>query len=115
MSEIATAARKHAEALSLVVRERGRQITEKGYDAAHDDQYTDGSLSMLAALLTFDATVEGSAPLNHYALAEETPAWVWDAYHHACRKYPDQKIRKLVIAAALIVADIERLQRLEGK
>ena len=95
--------------LELIREERKRQI-EKGYTADHDDTHTDEELADGAAL---------------YALSDDARSFIddeWgnDMYLHFWQfelKYlkftPNNRIKQLTKAGAMIVAEIERLQRLE--
>lgn len=97
-----------------VLAERRRQVEEEGYTAAHDDQHRDGELARAAAahalhaagLLAEDAT--GKVPDAQLSfIAAGDAAWPWQVSEmkdHALR-------RKLVIAAALLLAEIERVDR----
>ena len=70
--------------VELIEQERVRQISEKGSDAKHDDSDDDGSLAIAAAAVML-------------------------IYCDRCA--PDDPIRILTIAAALLAAEIDRLQR----
>lgn len=84
--------------LSEIAAERGRQIA-KGYDAAHDDQHTDGEL----------ATAAGLIALSDYDLiVDDGPA---DTLAAVVLDRHDDERERLIIAAAMIVAEIERLDR----
>ena len=80
-----------------VIAEGGKQAA-KGYDATHDDQHTDGSLAHAAALLC--AREDDDI---------HCPPWAVPIY----AKH-DQR-QRLVIAARLLIAEIERLDRLTAK
>lgn len=81
-----------------ILLERGRQI-EKGYTAEHDDGLTAFELSTVAAAVTLGS-------VDH--LSGDTPEWAG----HIIEKWDTR--RRLVIAAALVVAEIERLDRKQG-
>jgi len=87
------------EAMSGAVREiaaeRRRQIEEEGWSPEHDDRHAEGQLAAAAAC---------------YAWAG-WPMWPWD---RAFWK-PKSRRRDLVRAGALILAEIERLDRAETK
>jgi hypothetical protein len=91
------------EVLGRIKVERLRQVMEEGWDEAHDDKHTDGSLGLAAACY--------AARRDIYLLAEEgdsvtfCKAWPWP-----CRTPPTYEAA-LVIAGALIVAELERLRR----
>lgn len=70
--------------------ERIRQIANKGYSANHDDDHSDGILANVAAQL----------------ILNENDLWGLTA------KYAHDRMRQLVIAGALIAAEIDRLARL---
>lgn len=84
-------------AMRDVYEERRRQVITEGWTPEHDDHHADGSMALAAAL---------------YAIADEDepcpPIWPWESHWWK----PRDKRRNLVRAAALIVAEIERLQRL---
>jgi hypothetical protein len=78
-----------------VAAERQRQITGEGYSRAHDDhEHDDGSIAIAAACYAL--------PLELY----DVDIWPW-----AGRINRKDRRRDLVRAAALLVAEIERLDR----
>jgi hypothetical protein len=82
-----------------VLAERRRQVEEEGWTAAGDDAYAEGTLARAAACyadprITF-FTVEGNF------------VWPWRREWYK----PADRRRNLVKAAALILAEIERLDR----
>ena len=87
-------------ALELVRAERERQVLGEGFDAAHDDSLIQGDLARAAACY---ALPERSRPGHKDRL------WPWLASWW--KPTPKDRVRELVKAGALIVAEIERLQR----
>lgn len=88
-----------------VLAERQRQISAEGYDPDHDDEHSDGSLSIAAACYAL-ANVSGARPgaLSPSYLA----AWVgWGAGWFK----PSDRRRNLEKACALLLADMERIDR----
>lgn len=82
-----------------VLDERRRQMEVEGWSTEHDDEHLPGELALAAA--SYVCADEGEAP----------PAiWPWD---WAWWK-PESRRRNLVKAAALILAEIERLDRAEA-
>lgn len=77
--------------------ERNRQISHEGWSPQHDDEHRDGSLAVAAACYA----------LNHPGWRGFTHCWPWSLDWWK----PKDRRRNLVIAAALIVAEIERLDR----
>jgi len=79
-------------------RERERQIA-KGYDRKHDDEHKYGEIALAAA---------------HAAAGNGTPQWPW-----GWASRPDLNMMRardrLIMAAALCVAEIERLDRIEAR
>lgn len=85
-----------------VMRERHRQVTAEGWTPQHDDAHTDGCLAQAAAC--YAANASGMAGRGY----GPAPYWPFD---HEWWK-PKDKRRDLVRAAALIIAEIERLDRM---
>lgn len=94
-----------------VLAERRRQIEDEGYDPAHDDAHVNDEIAAMAA---------------YYAMPPA--ARDWDAYatgfgdtfgqamipHGWYMPSPCDRRRELVKAAALLLAEIERLDRAAG-
>jgi len=113
-------------AIQLIEAERQRQIDREGYTLAHDDAHVGGEMSMAAAVYAdaSGAIVRGAKAaelhikdcedddgpifVGCYTGFDSTIDWPWD---DAGLKLSDDPIRNLVKAGALIVAEIERLQR----
>lgn len=81
-----------------VMRERKRQQEVEGWTIEHDDEHTDGQMADAAACYARNSIMQ-------YKIAP--PGWPWDAKWWK----PKGQRRDLVRAAALIVAEIERLDR----
>lgn len=86
-----------------VLQERERQVSEEGWSAAHDDAHTDGSLARAAAAYALSA-----------AGVESPDVWPasWDRQWDKRGKHA--AMRKLEIAAALLLAERDRLKRQEA-
>jgi hypothetical protein len=82
-----------------VLGERRRQVTAEGWTAEHDDQYLGRELAGSAACYCL-----GALGLNYEAFEN---FWPWDEKWWK----PTNARRDLVKAAALILAEIERLDR----
>lgn len=86
-----------------VLAERQRQVSAEGWTPEHDDAHTPGTLSQAAGCYIdwngweAEYQTEGSRPIN----------WPWDAKWWK----PSDERRNLVKAGALILAEIERLDR----
>jgi hypothetical protein len=94
--------------VSLIAAERCRQIVSEGYYLEHDDQHTHGDLAIQAAALAVDGT---DACITHpeYEEDESVDPWGLVTKHHG------QWERELVIAGALIAAEIDRQQRVAAR
>ena len=88
-------------AIQEIVAERERVITEEGRDAANDDRYTGGELACAAAAYA----------LGHFRnpriLEMVRNLWPWAQEWWK----PTTRRRNLIKAGALIVAELERLER----
>lgn len=87
-----------------IARERERQIEDEGWTPEHDDEHDLGHMAVAAACYAMKSTEN----YEHKALPDE---WPWDTE----RWKPTTPRRDLVKAAALIVAEIERLDRKGSK
>ncbi|KAA0015477.1 hypothetical protein F0A16_20525 [Salinicola corii] len=88
--------------------ERQRQIDSEGWKPEHDDTHTDGELAAAASTYAWSACVQ----VTGHALPKTPPA-VWP-FEKAWWKPATDPRRNLVKAAALILAEIERLDRARG-
>ena len=94
--------------INTILEERLRQLTVKGYDSVHDDTHKKGELYKAAALYAWPA-------LSDYVLKHEWPEGK-AFYHPSEPKFSrEAEIRDLAKAGALIVAELDRLYRLELK
>ena len=90
-----------ATALQDISAERQRQMNVEGWTPEHDDTHSDGEMARAAACYAHNPGKMGRA---------SPVAWPWS---RAWWK-PTNARRDLVKAGALIVAEIERLDRLES-
>lgn len=98
--------------------ERERQITEEGWTPDHDDHHDDGALAKAASCYAMCAGVGlavSAGGETHYAFPSSgyrnatcpKPLWPWQVKWWK----PKDPRRDLVRAGALIVAEIERIDR----
>jgi hypothetical protein len=87
--------------------ERARQRRMEGYDDEHDDAHEDFSLSSAAIAYIMDARLRGT---TGHGFTETPPThWPWDI-----NDWKPKGVRHaLVVAGALIIAEIERIDRFE--
>lgn len=92
-----------------VLAERRRQVDAEGWTPGHDDEHTTGAMAAAAACYALWASAPGAENAYWYATREEAAKmlWPWD------REWwkPKSNRRDLVKAGALILAEIERLDR----
>lgn len=85
--------------VQLIAEERKRQIEKEGWTREHDDLHKDGQMAQAAACYV--------VPI----LAEISYLWPWEEkWWKPC---PDNRIRELQKAGALIAAEIDRLNRIK--
>lgn len=90
--------------------ERKRQQERKGWTPAHDDQHQDGAIGLAGAGYAYAAAWAVMAPSEQQHTPDNPPEFwpcEWDFK-------PAEPRRMLVKAAALILAEIERLDRAEA-
>jgi hypothetical protein len=93
------------EVLYEIGAERTRQKSAEGWTEEHDDTYTAGHMALAAACYAAASVGGGARARDHTVLRY----WPW---HRKWWK-PTTPRRDLIKAAALIVAEIERLDRLK--
>lgn len=81
-----------------VLLERARQESQEGWTPTHDDEHSDGALAKAAACYAISTAMDAEAPPPWWPFDEE---W-WK---------PQDRRRNLVRAGALILAELERLDR----
>jgi hypothetical protein len=108
-------------ALADVLAERHRQMSVEGWSPEHDDTHVNFEMARAAAFYALHTAADAlpeptcGVPSDRYGLfLTADQAWPpeWD---HATWKKPKDARRNLVRAAALLVAEIERLDRADGK
>jgi hypothetical protein len=100
------------QAMTDVLAERRRQRSEEGWTSEHDDAHADGEIGRAAAAYALTAMKRHQIPSD---LARAIPniaaaIWPWDRVWWK----PKGVRRTLVKAAALLIAEIERLDRKAG-
>lgn len=89
-----------SKALEDVAAERRRQLEAEGWTPEHDDEHESGDLAGAAVCYVM-----------HHISGFVAGFWPWELRWFK----PKERRRDLVRAAALIVAEIERLDRLEAR
>ncbi len=107
--------------LKEIGEERQRQIDSEGWSIKHDDGHDDESLAMAAAC--YAAPIPILKQQNGNNGCSFVDPWPWTTFSRGieCYDYTEYnkerkpRRRQLVIAAALLIAEIERLDRDEDK
>jgi len=95
-----------SQALRDVAAERRRQIEVEGWTPEHDDQHHDASMSIAAACYA----LHSMRPALAVQTVELSGLWAWTGWSSAWFKPRDRR-SNLIRAAALLLAEIERLDR----
>lgn len=94
-------------AVSDIAAERQRQVDVEGWSEAHDDEHDDYQMALAAGCYAFHAARVDDDDAGMFVNAAVRHGWPWD---RAWWK-PKSRRADLVRAGALIVAEIERLDR----
>lgn len=95
----------------LIAAERQRQIETEGWTPEHDDIHDLDELAIAAACYALPQVYrEGYLGIHdpEYGGDGSPRIWPWDGYW---KPVPDDRIRELAKAGALIAAEIDRLGR----
>jgi hypothetical protein len=92
-----------------VLAERQRQVESEGWTPEHDNEHADGSLALAAARYALAGSSDGRTIGDE--LDPSLSARLWPRSWHASWWKPKDRRRNLVRAAALLIAEIERLDR----
>lgn len=106
-----------------VAAERERQKSVEGWSTAHDDEHADGGLASAAACYalpepdTSDRVEMDLPPRGECRVLVTYPdvPMLWPRSWHSRWWKPKDRRRNLIRAAALLVAEIERLDRVAQK
>jgi hypothetical protein len=98
--------------IELIAEERTRQIESEGWTTEHDDSHADKQLAQAAACYATPANDRSYYYLTS-ARRRVPSLWPWNVSFW--KPTPDDRVRELVKAGALIAAEIDRLQRLTAK
>ncbi len=100
--------------VELIAQERERQMSKEGWTAEHDDKHPPFAMAIAGAcyILDLKASTVLCATARHedYTINDALDLlWPWDGKWW--KPTPDDTVRQLVKAGALIAAEIDRLQR----
>lgn len=94
-------------AVADVLAERQRQVRQEKWTPEHDDEHRDGDMARAAAAYVLS---DSDVPVLAKLAEADRPIWPWSLRWWK----PKDGRRNLVRAAALLVAEIERLDRREA-
>lgn len=98
---------------NLIVKERERQLKEEKYGNEHDDAHDSGELALAASCYIYDYLSQPEQKNTVYYRNQAIIFWPWFSCYF--KPTPEEPIRQLVKAGALIAAEIDRLLRKDGK
>lgn len=90
-----------------VLAERQRQVTAEGWTPVHDDEHSDGELALAASCYAYIAAYPDCCGGYKYEQWPKHKFWPWEESWWK----PKTPRRDLIKAGALILAEIERLDR----
>jgi hypothetical protein len=90
--------------IGLVLLERNRQQSEEGFDSQHDDEHEDGELAAASRTYISLKRLKGQDSVSSRSLVD----WPWEPEWFK----PEGPLRNMVKAAALNLAEVDRLLRL---
>lgn len=95
--------------IELIIKERKRQIEKEGWTPKHDDSHIDGELANAASCyaMTDDQRDFINEHGNDYFLN------LWPFELEWLKFTPEDRIKELTKAGALIAAEIDRLNRIK--
>lgn len=92
--------------IELIAAERQRQISQEGWTPEHDDQHANGELALAAACYAIP---------SHRRIWDELISKLWPWALKWWKPTPEDRKRELVKSCALILAEIDRIDRLQQK
>lgn len=109
-----------SKALIDVMNERDRQMNEEHFDTGHDDRWTKAELPVAAACYVINAAIlikllDQGIPADELLAGNSgrPPSDLWPWGRHWWK--PGHPRRNLVKAAALLLAEIERIDRADAE
>lgn len=97
--------------IELIAEERQRQIEKEGWTPEHDDEHKAGELANAAA---YYAMTDGTIDFINSRWGEDNHLYIWPFELEWLKRTPENRIRELQKAGALIAAEIDRLNRIES-
>jgi len=100
--------------IELIAEERNRQILSKGWSPDHDKEHINGELVKAAVCYATPQSLREPATeaIDMYDERELDYPVLWPFEAKYWKPSPNDRVKELVKAGALIVAEIDRLQTL---
>lgn len=105
---------------TLIAEERRRQVETEGWSAEHDDEHGADDMARAAACYatpdyrrSMESRVQPGSTRSPEFYVSVPRMWPWFA--DDWKPSPDDRVRELAKAGALIAAEIDRLQRKAAK
>ncbi len=100
--------------IGLIAAERIRQVEKEGWSAEHDDEHTSMCLATAGASYALDAVSRHADVAKSWKETfNDCANRIWPFDQEMCKPTPEDPIRQLVKAGALIAAEIDRLNRVK--
>ena len=104
--------------IELIAEERKRQIEIEGWTARHDAGYTDNQLALAAIAyaapeILDPISISATKIVGIFLRIQRHVFWPWNKKWW--KPTPDNRVRELAKAGALIAAEIDRLQNIENE
>lgn len=93
--------------IDLIAEERARQELVEGFGPEHDDEHVDDALARAGACY--------ACPDRFREKLNQSPRGVWPFMLKWWKPTPDDRVRELTKAGALIAAEIDRLLRKQAR
>ncbi len=103
-----------------VIADRLRLVSGEGWTPEHDDEHREGEMARAAAAYAYFASLDDKSRATNMHLEHEPGRinilrWIWPGTWGWRWWKPKDRRRDLVRAGALIIAEIERLDRLAAR
>lgn len=92
--------------IAIIAAERRRQLKQEGWTQEHDAEHLNGELAIAAACYVL---AEYARSYGRHNVDEMPVKWPWA--EECWKPTPDDRIRELAKAGALIAAEIDRIRR----
>ena len=99
--------------IEIIADERKRQVEEEGYTAEHDAMHVNGELADAAATYAMNKNTRSAlTSLTYHSMMDGIcPTWPFD--YEWWKESPEDRIKELAKAGALIAAEIDRLLKIK--